>query len=165
MLTQEKLKAAVLYDPDAGVFTWRQPTGRKGRGSDAGSATYAGYRRIQIDGVAHHSHRLAWLYVTGRWPSHVIDHINGIRNDNRFCNLREATPQQNSRNKRVARKSASGFKGVYWHKGHGSWCAEIWVSGVKRHLGYFDNSENAAGAYQAAEKTLFGAFASVRNAL
>jgi hypothetical protein len=67
-----------------------------------------------LTGVLYREHRLAWLYMTGEWPTHEIDHINGDRVDNRFCNLREATASENRWNSRKRVNNTSGYKGVSW---------------------------------------------------
>jgi hypothetical protein len=97
--------------------------------------------------------------MTGRWPVGPIDHINGIRNDNRWFNLREATPAQNSQNMRARDNSRSGFKGVTWKASERRWRARITWNGQQHFLGYFDTAEAAAAAYSTAADRLFGDFA------
>ncbi|MCK9994454.1 MAG: hypothetical protein Dbin4_02974, partial [Alphaproteobacteria bacterium] len=98
-LTQSRLKELLHYDPDTGVFTRRVQTSSNARVGDvAGCLHPEGYRHIQIDGKRYAAHRLAWLYMTGEWPTNQLDHLNGVRDDNRWGNLREATHGQNQQN-------------------------------------------------------------------
>lgn len=94
------------------------------------------------------AHRLAWLYVHGRWPIADIDHINGIRDDNRFTNLREASRAENNQNIRSARSHAiSGLLGAHWHRQSGLWYMRIKVDGKSFTKGMFATAEEAHAAY------------------
>jgi hypothetical protein len=106
------------------------------------------------------SSRLAWLYMTGKWPAHEIDHRNGIGWDDRFENLREATHAQNLHNQRVRKDSSSGLRGVHRNQTKASpWRASIAVKGSKRkHLGCFASAVEAYEAYKAASLELLGEF-------
>jgi hypothetical protein len=100
-------------------------------------------------------HRL----ILNAGPDRQVDHVNGNKLDNRRCNLRLATPQQNSQNKRVSPLSATHLKGVGWHKRRCKYHARIQLQGMRCHLGFFEDAESAALAYDAAARTLFGEFA------
>ncbi len=113
MLTQAELKAVLHYDPETGIFT------RYGH-NKCGSKTYQGYIGIGIKRKTYYAHRLAWLYMTGVWPSKEIDHKNRIRDDNRWVNLREATRSMQSRNRRD-RKWCIPY--INWHMN--AWCVRI----------------------------------------
>lgn len=88
-----------------------------------------------------------------------VDHINGNGLDNRRFNLRLCTPAQNQYNRGICANNTSGFKGVYWVKGHEKWQAQIHVNGKHYHLGFFDTAEAAAYAYDTAALELHGEFA------
>lgn len=90
-LTLERVKELLNYDPETGLFSWNAKRGRCAKLAVAGSWNSYGYRRITVDGRGYPAHRLAWLHVHGRWPQGEIDHINGIKHDNRLANLCEAT--------------------------------------------------------------------------
>lgn len=106
-----------------------------------------GYRRTTIDGVAVLEHRLAWLYVHGRWPSQQIDHINGNRTDNRIANLREVSQSVNMRNLQGPKKnSQSGVLGVIRHSDT-LWRVRVTINRKAKHIGYFQTREAAAEAY------------------
>ena len=100
-------------------------------------------------------HRLI-LGLTGR-AVHV-DHQNGNGLDNRRANLRICTHTENMWNRRRNVNSTSGFKGVYWHKAKGKWCAQVQVHGKRHHLGLFTTAEEAHLAYCRAADELHGEF-------
>jgi hypothetical protein len=159
MLTAERLREVLEYDPGTGRFTWRIRHRRIGVGAEAGSIDRRGYVRIRIGGKRYAAHRLAWLYVHAAWPSDQIDHIDGNPRNNRLANLRVATNSQNQGNSRRRRHSASGFKGAYYHKPSGRWRAAIRKDGVRIQLGRFDTPEEAHAAYCKAAAALHGEFA------
>jgi hypothetical protein len=165
LLTAERLKETLQYDPVTGVFCWLKPSGaRVIPGQIAGCVKDTGHRRIAIDGNQHQAHRLAWLYMTGEWPSHHVDHINQVRDDNRWINLRLATRSQNAANSSTPRASRTGVRGVDWFEDRGLFRARI-VKNRKLHsLGYFKTSEEASAAYLAARERMFGAFSPNDNA-
>lgn len=106
---------ALAYDPATGVFTWRiRPSGRARAGAPAGGLTSEGYLIIGYRGAHVLAHRLAWAFHTGRMPVGVMDHINGIRTDNRISNLREVSPAEN---RGAAHKARSDAKGAMFHCG------------------------------------------------
>jgi hypothetical protein len=159
VLTQERIKELLDYDPDTGIFKWKISKARSIKVNNiAGGAEQGKYHRIRIDGKNYVAHRLAWLYVYGKWPDEYIDHINCIKNDNRIKNLREATNSQNQTNVLLRSNNTSGYKGVIWNKQNKKWQAYISVNYSKTHLGYFDNIEDAASAYKKAANVLHGEF-------
>jgi len=159
MSTQQKLKELIDYDPDTGVFRWKVSRGRSKRGTVAGSQTSRGYLSIRIDSKHYLNHRLAWLYMTGGWPSALMDHVNCDQLDNRFCNLREATPSQNTWNSRKKQNCKNNLKGARWDERYSSWYASIGVSGKKKYLGKFNSEQEAHQAYVKAAKELHGEYA------
>ena len=146
-LTAERLRELLRYDPETGIFTAAVARANLNAGDIAGCPNAGGYIHIRIDYARYGAHRLAWLWMTGAWPNEKIDHINGDKADNRWCNLREATSAQNCWNRQKASNNTSGFKGVHWHKAHGRWVARIMIDGKRRHLGAFDTPEEAYAAY------------------
>lgn len=155
-LTADRLRDILDYSPTTGVFTWKAGgAGTGGPGSVAGCVNDKGYVTIKLLGRTRNAHRLAWLYVYGKFPNDQIDHLNGIRNDNRILNLREATQSQNNCNLRLARSdSNTGLLGAHWHKRTKKFAAQIQVKGKKEHLGYFNTAEEAHQAYLAAKREL-----------
>lgn len=156
MATFGDLKAdiadVVSYDPETGDFTWVGSYHKSRIGQPAGSHDVYGYRRIQIGNISHKAHRLAWLLYHGEWPSTPLDHINGIRDDNRIVNLRPATFAENAQNAPRPRSNTSGFHGVSWNKRQKKWRAHIRVKGEGQiYLGSFDTPQDASAAYLTAK--------------
>ena len=155
-LTAERLRELLSYEPETGEFRWR--VGRGGTavaGGRAGCKQTIGYRRIGVAGRMYWEHRLAWLYVNGTWPSDQIDHVNGVKGDNRIANLREATRSENQGNLRQARSdSKTGLLGVHWNKPNKKFMAQIMFSGKQKYLGLFSTAEQAHQAYLVAKREL-----------
>lgn len=158
-MEQQELKRIVNYNPETGKMTWKAPRRGCVVGSEVGTITKFGYRNVYLAGRRYHVHRLAWLYVYGRFPKDQIDHINMNGLDNRLCNLREATQSQNQANKGMRADNTSGVKGVTWDSSRKKWKASISVSGKMIHLGRFSEVRDAAEAYRIAAKKYFGDFA------
>lgn len=159
MLTQERLKEVLLYDPLTGIFKWRIKIGNRLPGNIAGCKHNRGYLTIKIDGRANLAHRLAWLYMTGAWPKNDIDHRDTNRSNNVFDNLREATGAQNCFNRSRRSDNSSGIKGVTFHRRLKKYQTYICKNGHQFHLGYHDTLSKAASAYAEAANRLFGEFA------
>lgn len=151
MITAEFLRDVLSYDPETGWFIWKKKVSSKTViGRRAGSINRAGYRVVGLGGQLYYAHRLAYLYMTGNWPERAIDHREGAKDDNRWSEIRAATPSENALNAKLAANNTSGFKGVSWHKAAGKWAAHINLCGRKRHLGLFDDPVTAHGAYMSA---------------
>ena len=152
LITQERLKSLLTYDPDTGEFRWRvNRTGGVKAGDQAKAKDCHGYGRIKLDGRVYKAHRVAWMYVYGEWPPAHIDHINRVRDDNRIANLRAVSHAENNQNRSADKRNTSGYTGVYFNKPSRKWQASISVNGKLRSLGYFDTKEDAAFARQRAE--------------
>lgn len=152
-LTPARLRELVEYDSDTGVFTWRTAGQGKRLGAPAGSITTRGYARVKVDYVGYPAHRLAWLYVHGQWPAHEIDHINGIKTDNRISNLRDVSATINRQNLRAAKSnSSSGLLGVF--QANNKWVASIGVKRKRLTIGHFESKEDAYEAYLTAKRAL-----------
>lgn len=157
-LTAEMVRAALSYDAHSGAFIWRKSRPKVVAGSPAGTIQ-RGYWMVHLRGEDYHAHRLAWLYVYGRWPAGDLDHINRDKLDNRIANLREASRSENCANIGVPSHNTSGFKGVSYNRMMGKWTAYIRCRGRRYHLGAFATAEAAAAAYDEAAVRLFGRFA------
>ena len=132
---------------------------RRADGARAGSQQADGYRRVVVDGRKFYEHRVVFAMTHGRQPEAQIDHINGVRNDNRPCNLREATHSQNQRNSRTPITNTSGVKGVCWDAAHSKWRAGLTHEGKTVTVGRYARLQDAASAVAAARARLHGAFA------
>lgn len=160
MLTQQRLKELLHYNPETGVFTWKVWRGDKAKvGTVAGRQAHPRKQiQIRVDNVQHGAHRLAWLYMTGCWPKQYIDHINRNSLDNRFKNLREATPSQNEYNTAAHKDSTHKIKGVTLDKLSKTWFARIQIEGRRIYLGHFKTAIDAGVAYEQAAKKHHGEF-------
>ena len=146
-LTLEILKATLSYDSETGEFS-------RANGSKVGAVDWDGYLRIGIRGRKYRASRLAWFWMTGEQSKVLIEHRNGIRTDNRYVNLREATASQNMQNiRRPRRRNKSGLLGVST-KSPGKFEATIKLNGKSQYLGLFDNAEDAQAAYFKAKNIL-----------
>jgi len=157
MLTAERAREMVDYDPETGVFRRRIALRGKRAGAIVGHVdAIKGYRRMQVDGHNCRAHRLAWLIAYGEWPMGDIDHIDGNRDNNAIANLRLASSMQNAANRRRSARNKSGFKGVVARDG--GWRAQIRRNGRFISLGTHPTKEQASAAYIAAAAAHDGQF-------
>lgn len=146
-----ELRRNFNYDPETGLFTRIRASGGAKIG-DVPSAGSEGYVRIRLCGKTFGAHRLAWLWVYGELPERDLDHINGIKSDNRITNLRDVSHAINTANLVGPQENnTSGYLGVTRHKG--KWRAQISVDGKMRYVGLFASAEAAHQAYLDAKAT------------
>lgn len=168
-ITASYVREALDYNPATGRFYWkRRPASHfahgvitaeavcefwnaKHAGKEALGINGEGYNKISLAGRRHMAHRLAWVLVHGYFPPNQVDHINGVRGDNRIANLRLATNAQNHQNRAVQRNSKSGNIGVSWHAAGRKWRAQITFAGRRHHLGLFEDEMSAKAAYREAK--------------
>lgn len=149
-LTQEILKEYLHYDPETGIFTWIKKIAPNASkmvvGKQAGRFN-KGYISIGLFGMEHKAHRLAWLYVYGTFPEKYIDHINGIKTDNRLSNLRDVSRRMNNLNYTVHRNGK--LPGTQRHGAKWVATAEIKENGKwkKKYLGRYVTEQEAHEAY------------------
>lgn len=159
LITIERLKVVLSYDPKTGYFTWLNPASAHIKtGQRAGTVGVLGYVHITISRRIYLGHRLAWFYMTGEWPSDEIDHKDLNKSNNAWSNLREATHAENLHNRRASKNNKSGYKGVWWHPKAGKWQAQICTNRTRTYLGLFSRAEDASAAYKAAAERLHGEF-------
>ena len=139
------------YDTETGNLISKVARGNITVGSVAGGDDGRGYKTVSVDYARYKAHRLVWFHHYGEWPDGPLDHINGVKTDNRLSNLRLVTQAINLRNQKLRKTNSSGVCGVYWHKGCGKWYACIHVNYKNKHLGYFVNKEDAIAARKQAE--------------
>jgi hypothetical protein len=167
-LTQARLRGYFNYDPSIGrLIVKERPSSEfdslayarhlKQVGKPAGSINKGGYRKVHIDGRYYSEHRVIWLFVFGQWPAYPefeIDHLNGVKSDNRIQNLRKCSKSMNQRNGSMRRNNTSGVIGVNWVRSKGAWIARIWDGPRHRYLGQFKDIAEAAAARAKAEQEI-----------
>lgn len=142
--TANRVRELLEYYPDTGELYWKVSGKGYKLGERAGkSSPDGGYRSITIDGIGYPEHRIIYLHQRGFWPYAVIDHINHIRDDNRWCNIRSVTHSTNAQNR------CSKDTGLY-KKGN-SWVARIVIDRIARHIGVFSTKAEARLAYKMAK--------------
>ena len=154
ILSHDEVLSILDYDQETGLFKWKKARHGRQIGKIAGTKTHNGYIQICITtdkARAYLAHRIAWLYVYGEFPSMAIDHINGIKTDNRIVNLRLATTFQNAHNLRKHKsRSKSGLLGVCTEGNR--YRARIRVHGKDITIGSFSTPEEAHNAYLEAKR-------------
>lgn len=154
MLTQKKLREILKYNPDTGEFSWNITAGSRRHGSKAGCVNH--YIYIKIDKVKYPAHRLAYLYQTGgQFNDLDIDHINGIKTDNRWGNLRLAKRYQNAGNAKLRYDNELSLKNIRQLKDTGKY--QVRVSG-KSYGSYLDLNM-AISVAESARKKVFQEYA------
>lgn len=147
----ETLLALLSYDPETGIFKWNGSLplvnmGSAKRGGIAGHIDKQGYRYLTILKKVYLAHRIAWFYVHKVWPDNEIDHVNGVRDDNRIANLRVVPHAKNMQNMRAEVKDKSRLPGTS-RTPSGKWQAKIKIDGKLIYLGLFATTEAAHAAY------------------
>lgn len=157
------LRQLLTYDPETGVLTWQSRpremflsevswkrwNTRYARKAALRTADGHGYYVGAVFHKQYISHRVIWAMAYGEWPD-KIDHINGVKTDNRIANLRSVTQAENLRNAALRSDNKSGVSGVHWQENLGKWRAEITVDGVNIHLGRFASFQEACAVRSAA---------------
>lgn len=141
-----ELRKVLSYDPETGVVAWKAKPSRNIRvGAPVGSVS-RGYLKTRVRGTEYMVHRLAWALHYGQWPEHEIDHINGVKSDNRIANLRDVPRKVNAQNiRRPKANNKAGAIGVVLD--HGRYSARITIDGRCRHIGMFGTLDEAHQAY------------------
>lgn len=165
------LKECFTYDPETGFLYWKERPAEhflhckypeqvakacntKYAFKEAlGNISTEGYKQGILNSIAVKAHRVIYKLLSGKDVEYV-DHINGLKLDNRFSNLREATASENSRNRKTPINNSSGVIGVYKLKADGKWKACMRIDGKLKHLGTFSNMEEAIFARKSKEKEM-----------
>lgn len=147
---------AVNYDEESGVFTWVDCSKKSLNGSELGTKDKDGYLTAKINQIRVRLHRLAWRIAHGEWPDLQIDHINGVKTDNRVSNLRLATNSENNCNRPAQSNNRLGIRGVRFNNNR--YQALICKDRKQFVLGSFKTAEEAHAAYMKAAEQLHGEF-------
>lgn len=165
-MNAKTLREILSYCPESGLLTWRlrdrkhfrtESSWRSWNAKHAHRAAgrmckTTGYVNLRVFGIPVKAHRVIFEMVTGQPPEHEIDHIDGDRSNNKWVNLRPATPSTNSQNRVMTSQNSSGQVGVSFKKSRNQWVAYIGIGGKKKHLGYFDHFEDAVAQRKTAER-------------
>lgn len=150
-LTADRLKEKLSYCKDTGLFHWIDgPL----TGKQAGCISDDGYIHINIDRKMYRAHRLAFLFVEGKFPEKIVDHIDSDKQNNKWANLRHACHLINGRNRRRSKSNTSGVTGVFWDESYGKWRAAINNKFKRIHLSCDGSLFGAVCARKNAEKRL-----------
>lgn len=153
------LRSLVDYNPDSGVLTWHKSRKNAIRGSVVGALNMKGYLICGLLGRRYLAHHVAWTLFYGKVPEADLDHINGVKSDNRISNLREVTNSQNMMNTELRQDNTSGAKGVSWDNTKKLWMATITVKSKIHYLGRFKDLDEAIDLRKKAEEHYHGTFA------
>lgn len=160
MLTQEKLREILHYDPDSGAWTWIKPASYNVEvGQAAGTVSFYGYRIITINRKKYRSARLAHLYMTGSWPVFEADHENRCKLDDRWDNIRDLSRSENALNRDTQSNNESGTRGVHWDFDRSKWFVQVKKDNVTHFIGRYDDFDEAVSARDEAVKKIHGDFA------
>lgn len=163
-LTQELVRELLDYDANTGILIWKSRSpkhfmhlGERGRyyanrfnskfaNKEAFTSKHDfGYKQGKIYGTVYKSHRIIWLWMTGEWPK-VIDHINGITGDNRWCNLRNVSLQENSKNISKPKTNTTGHVNIRSKKGRSTFEVQIKINNRSKQVGTFKTIDEAIKA-------------------
>lgn len=156
-LTYERASELLSYDPITGALTWRVAVCNVKAGDVAGSVDSKGYVGVQVGGRKYSAHRLAWLLMTGAWPTEQVDHRDGVKTNNRWSNLRDVSASVNQQNVRTPRKRSGDLPLGVRHLprlAKNPFAATIRVSGKNLHLGCYPTSGAAHAAYVEAKRQM-----------
>lgn len=148
-VTATQLRELLHYDPETGVFTIRVSRGSRAAGEVVGTRNgEGGHLHFRINKRKHYLHRLAFLYMTGALPVHVVDHINGDATDNRWANLRDVPQRVNTQNmRRAGRRTSTGVLGVSVDRSRDKFATSIRLPDGSRKRGRFDTVAEAQDFY------------------
>jgi len=159
-LTQEYLKECLIYNPETGIFIWKERplshfknshglniwNSKWSNKESGGLKCDSGYLSITIDDKSYYAHRLAFLYMEGYLPENLVDHIDRNRANNKWKNLREASQRCNLQNCNLSKANKSGVTGVTWRKSNNKWRSIISINSKNKYLGTFENLDEAIRA-------------------
>jgi hypothetical protein len=139
IVTQDELKKQLYYDCNTGLFYKNN--------KEHGSKEKDGYVYVYVNRKRKLAHRLAFLYVYGYFPD-MIDHINGIKHDNRIANLRQCNSSENNCNSKISSLNKTGTRGVSFEKASSKYRVQIFKNNKRFDFGYFSNLEDAVHVAQ-----------------
>ena len=153
-MNQKELNEIFKYEN--GNLYWN--ISKKGikKGNKAGCLNKSGYRIIRINQKTYFAHRIIFMMFHGYMPNQ-LDHINGIKNDNRIENLRIATHGQNQQNRGMFKNNSTGVKNVTFERG--KWRVKLGINGKNKHFGYYFDINVAKFVAEMIRNKYYGNFA------
>jgi hypothetical protein len=147
----------VSVDEIKNSVTYNRETGRINRidsGKTLGDTSFLNlnYITIYVNGIKLRGHTVAWVMEHGKYPDDCIDHINGVKSDNRICNLRSVSQAENMKNKKKYKNNSTGVSGVYFEKDREKYRAKIGHGKSAIYVGRFSTLDIASKAIEAARK-------------
>ena len=158
MITQKELKEILYYNQDTGEFFWKISPRYDVNVGDKAGYNHNGYTRLTIKCKKYLTHRLAWLYVYGEFPTGDIDHIDNNRNNCKINNLRIANKSNNVHNRKIQANNTSGVKGVLWSKAAKKWMVRVGINNDRMYFGVWEDLEFAELVAQEARAKYHGEF-------
>jgi hypothetical protein len=155
IVTQERLKEVLSYDPATGIFRWKKSlSNKRAVGEIAGVVSKRGCIVIGVDTKQYKAHRLAFLYVRGEWPANKVDHRDGDPTNNAWENLRDVTQRVNTQNFQKARvNSKTGFLGV--SPANNGFKAQVTINGKTKNLGIYKTPQEAYEVYLGVRRKIY----------
>jgi hypothetical protein len=151
------VKDWLSYSPETGEFIWiKKGKGKNVLGGRAGWYDRDGYVCITVQGAKYKAGRLAWWFMTGNQPTGAVDHINGVRHDNRLDNLRIVSPHESSANRAMQENNTLRVKNVTFSKG--AYQVRVSFNKKSHYFGRFKSLDEAARVAATAGKTIQGDF-------
>lgn len=149
--SKTQLESIFDYNQKSGMLFWKN-------GKRAGSNLYNGYRRVKLQGVEYKEHRLIWVLFFDKQPKQLIDHINGIKDDNRIENLREASVSQNTCNSKLSVRNNTKTKGVYYNHKRKKYIVNCSINGNSKYLGSYKTLEEAQNTIRNYREKIHGEY-------
>lgn len=148
----DRLKEVLKYEPDTGDWIWIKSLSNAAPVGHICNYRPGGYLKIRIDGKLYRAGRLAFLYMTGKWPKGIIDHKDRNPFNDRWNNYRDVTQSDNMKNISARSDNTSGYKGVSFNKQHKKWESYINSKGKRFGLGLYTDIKEAVKVRIEAEK-------------
>jgi hypothetical protein len=147
------------YDPKTGQLTWAVSRSNQIQaGTPINTISTSGYIVVQLLGKFLYCHRIAMIMAgIDLKPTDCVDHINGVRTDNRIVNLRIATNSQNAQNSKLRKHNQSGLKGAKLLQ-NGRYGSRIILNKKEYWLGTYATAQEAHEVYKKASMRMHGDF-------
>ena len=155
--TLHELQKFYSYDPETGhICRHAKPKFSRAKLGVVDGKSQEGYIIVCHGNEKFKAHRMAFLFINGQWPITEIDHVDGVRHNNKWKNLRLATRMQNRQNSRTPKNNTSGHRGVSRYRQF--WKVQAQINGKKHFIGHFLDLSEAVAAHEDFIKAAHGPF-------